>query len=76
MNEIEKKVIHIIEQIRPFLQNDGGDLKFIRIEDNVVYVKMLGGCQGCPMMGITLKNVIEESIKNEIPEIAEVRNVE
>jgi len=48
----------------------------IKIEDNVVYVKMLGGCQGCPMMGITLKNVIEESIKNEIPEIAEVRNVE
>ncbi len=71
----EQKIKDLIEKIRPYLINDGGDLEFIKYEKNVVYVKLTGACEGCPMMDITLKDGIEELLKNEIPEIIEVRNV-
>lgn len=74
-NETEQKIKELIEKIRPYLINDGGDLEFIKYEKNIVYVKLTGACEGCPMMDITLKDGIEELIKNEIPEIIEVRNV-
>ena len=74
-NEIEIKIKNLIEKIRPYLINDGGDLEFIKYEKNIVYVKLTGACEGCPMMDITLKDGIEELLKNEIPEIIEVRNV-
>ena len=71
----EQKIKDLIEKIRPYLINDGGDLEFIKYEKNVVYVKLTGACEGCPMMDVTLKDGIEELLKNEIPEITEVRNV-
>lgn len=74
-NETEQKIKELIEKIRPYLINDGGDLEFIKYEKNVVYVKLTGACEGCPMMDVTLKDGIEELLKNEIPEITEVRNV-
>lgn len=74
-NETEEKIKLVIEKIRPYLVNDGGDLKFIKYEDNIVYVQLTGACEGCPMMDITLKDGIEEIIKNEIPEIKEVKNI-
>ena len=61
--------------MRPFLLNDGGDLEYIKYEDNIVYIKLKGACQGCPMMDITIKEGIEQLLVNEIPEIKEVRNV-
>jgi len=73
--ETEQKIKDLIERIRPYLINDGGDLEFIKYEKNIVYVKLTGACEGCPMMDITLKDGIEELLKNEIPEIIEVRNV-
>ena len=76
MNEIEKKIIEIIDKIRPFLNNDGGDIEFIEFKDGIVYVKMTGHCQGCPMMQVTLKENIEIAITSEIPEVIEVRNVD
>ncbi len=76
MNKVENQIIEIIEKLRPFLISDGGDVKFIKLENNVVYISLLGACSGCPMMNLTLKDVIETSIKNEIPEITEVINVE
>lgn len=74
-NETEEKIKLVIEKIRPYLVNDGGDLKFIKYEDNIVYVQLTGACESCPMMDITLKDGIEEIIKNEIPEITEVKNI-
>ena len=74
-NETEEKIKQLIEKIRPFLINDGGDLEFIKYQDNIVYVKLTGACEGCPMMDVTLKNGIEQILTNEIPEIKEVRNV-
>ncbi len=74
-NEIELKIISILDKLRPFLINDGGNLEFVKYEDNIVYVRLMGACQDCAMMDVTLKDGIEEFIKNEIPEVKEVVNV-
>ena len=72
---IEEKIKSTIEKMRPFLINDGGDLEYITYEDNIVYIKLKGACQGCPMMDITLKDGIELAIKEEVEEVIEVRNI-
>ena len=73
--EIEKKVKEILEKIKPFLNNDGGDVEFIKYEDGIVYVKLLGACIDCPMADNTVKEMIEYTITFEIPEVKEVINV-
>ncbi|MDD3739397.1 MAG: NifU family protein [Lentimicrobiaceae bacterium] len=76
MKEIEEKVKNIIEQIRPFLQADGGDINFVNLTDDlVVNVQLVGACGSCPFSQMTLKNGVEEAIKREIPEIKSVENV-
>ena len=75
MSNIELRIISLIDKIRPFLINDGGNLEFVKYEDNIVYVKLLGACAECEMRDITLKDGIEELIINEIPEVKEVKNV-
>jgi len=75
----EDVVLHIkeiIEKIRPFLISDGGNIEFIKYENNIVYVSLLGACAGCAMIDITLKDGIEDLIINEIPEVKEVVNVD
>lgn len=71
----EQRIISLIDKIRPFLISDGGNLEFIKYEDNIVYVKLLGACAECTMLDITLKDGIEQMIINEIPEVKEVRNI-
>ncbi len=73
--DIEVKILSLIDKMRPFLISDGGNLEFVKYENNVVYVKLLGACSECPMMDITLKDGIEQLIINEIPEVKEVRNI-
>lgn len=73
---IETKIISIIDRIRPFLISDGGNIEYIKYENDIVYVKLTGACANCNMMDITLKNGIEQLIINEIPEIKEVINIE
>lgn len=73
--EQEKKIIEIIEKLRPYLINDGGDLEFVKYEDNIVYVRLLGACANCHMIDITLKDGIEAAIKEEVPEVEEVVNL-
>lgn len=73
--EIENKIKEIIEKIKPFLNNDGGDVEFIKFEDGIVYVKLLGSCIDCPMADTTIKEMIEYTITFEIPEVKEVRNI-
>ena len=70
MNLQEEKIKELIEEIRPFLIADGGNVEFIKYEDNVVYIKILGACQNC---GITLNDLIGATIMEEIPEVKEVR---
>ncbi len=70
------KIIALIDKIRPFLVNDGGNLEFVKYENNVVYVRLSGACKDCAMIDVTLKDGIEEMIKGEIPEVKEVVNVQ
>ena len=74
-DETTLKIIALIDKMRPFLIGDGGDIEFIKYEDNIVYVKLTGACAGCSMIDITLKEEIEEMITTEIPEVKEVRNI-
>ena len=73
--DIELKIISVIDKIRPYLVSDGGNLEYIKYENNVVYVKLTGACAECSMMDITLKDGIEQLIINEIPEIIDVKLV-
>ncbi len=75
MKETEKKIIEIIDKIRPFLISDGGNIEYIKYEDGIVYVKMMGHCQDCPMIDLTLKDSIEMAITSEIPEVIEGKNI-
>lgn len=73
---IENRVIELIDKMRPFLINDGGDIEFVKYEDNIVYVKLTGACQNCSMIDYTLKEGIEEMIITEIPEVKAVENIQ
>ena len=74
--DLERKVQSIIEQIRPYLQNDGGDIQFIEItDDNTVNVELLGACGSCPHSTITLKNGVEQAVKKALPEIKSVEAI-
>ena len=75
MNEkdTQAKIINLIDKMRPFLVNDGGNIEFVKYEDNIVYVKMMGACADCAFLDITLKEGIEEIIVSEIPEVKEVK---
>lgn len=75
-NLIIDKVKVLIDKLRPFLINDGGNLEFVKLENDIVYVRMMGACKDCEMMDITLKEGIEEIIISEIPDIKEVRNID
>jgi Fe-S cluster biogenesis protein NfuA len=71
--EIERSVLDSLEQIRPFLIADGGDIEFVEItDDGVVKVKLLGACSDCSMSMMTLKAGVEEAVKKASPEVKEV----
>ncbi len=74
--ELERKVLNVLEQIRPYLQQDGGDIRFVNLtEDNVVNVELQGACGSCPYSIITLKNGVESAIKKAIPDIKSVEAI-
>ena len=75
-DNIELKIIALIDRIRPFLVSDGGNIEYVKYEDNIVYVRLLGACKDCSIIDVTLKDGIEEMIVNEIPEVKEVINVD
>ena len=75
MKENEEKIIEIIDKLRPYLINDGGNIEFIKYEDNIVYIKMMGACANCQMLDFTLKDGIETAIMSEVPEVRGVINV-
>jgi Fe-S cluster biogenesis protein NfuA len=72
-----EKINLALEEIRPFLLDDGGDIELIELtEDLVVKVKFLGACKACSMSPMTLKGGVEDAIKRKIPEIKEVITIE
>jgi Fe-S cluster biogenesis protein NfuA len=74
--ELETKVKNVIEQIRPYLQADGGDIQFVNLtDDNVVNVELVGACGSCPFSRMTLKSGVESAVKKALPEIKSVEAV-
>ncbi len=70
---LKERVEAVLSKIRPSLQNDGGDVELIDVGENgVVKVRLKGACAGCPMSQMTLKQGIEATLKQEIPEVKEV----
>ncbi len=72
---MREQVEKAIEEIRPLLQADGGDVELVDIEDGVVKVRLKGACDGCPGAIYTLKNGIEQRLKTLIPEVKSVEAV-
>ncbi len=72
----EDDVKKAIENIRPALQNDGGDIEFVEINGNIVFVRLTGACAGCAMSAMTLKHGVERYLRSTVNENIEVYNVE
>ena len=70
--EIIERIKEVIAKVRPYLQNDGGDVEFKRYENGVVYVKLIGACSNCPMAQMTLQDGIENALISEVPEVIKV----
>jgi Fe-S cluster biogenesis protein NfuA len=76
MSELETKVRNVIEQIRPYLQADGGDISFVELTgENVVNVELHGACGSCPFSRMTLKSGVEDAVKKALPEIKSVEAI-
>lgn len=73
IKEKEKLIIKTIEKIRPYIQADGGDVQFVRLEDDVVYVNVLGACVGCSALEMTLQDGVAALLMDEVPGIKDVR---
>ena len=72
-NSFTDRVSEVIDSIRPMLQNDGGDIELVCVEeDNTVKVRLQGACRGCPGAAMTLKMGVERLLKQRIPEVKEV----
>lgn len=74
-DSIQKKVQEALDEIRPQIQMDGGDVELVSVENQIVKVRLVGHCAGCPMSQMTLKNGVEAHIKSKIPEIQRVEAV-
>jgi len=74
--ETQSNVEKALEEIRPFLISDGGNIKLLSIEENTVKVQLEGACIGCSVNQMTLKNGVEATIKKYAPHIHEVINVD
>jgi len=72
---MREKVEKALNDVRPALQADGGDVELVDVENNIVKVKLKGACAGCPMSQMTLKQGIERYIKKMVPEIIRVESV-
>lgn len=73
--KVENKIKELLDDLRPFLNQDGGDIEFIKYEDNFVYIKLMGACAHCGYQDETISYGIESYLKESIPEIEGVINV-
>jgi Fe-S cluster biogenesis protein NfuA len=70
----EQRILEVLEQIRPALHADGGDVEFLGFdeEEGVVHLRLMGACESCPISMLTLKEGIEKRIRSTVPEVMEV----
>jgi Fe-S cluster biogenesis protein NfuA len=76
MSEIMERVEKALDSIRPALMADGGNVELVAVEDGIVKVRLKGACGTCPSAMMTLKQGIEVRVKEEVPEIKEVKAVD
>ena len=69
---MEEQIKKAIEEIRPALQADGGDIEFVGLKDKTVEVRLLGACHGCPHAQMTLQSGVEVQIRKRVPDIERV----
>ena len=69
---MREKVEKVIDEIRPFLQADGGNIELIDVQEGIVKVKLVGACGSCPMSQLTLERGVEARLKEKVPEVKEV----
>jgi len=69
---MKEKVEKVLDEIRPMLIRDGGNVELVSIDDGVVKVRLQGACAGCPMSQMTLRNGIERVLKEKVPEVIAV----
>lgn len=74
--DLMQRVQQALSEIRPFLNNDGGDIELVSIEDDIVKVRLLGTCTDCTVNRMTLKSGVEMTVKKYAPEISEVINLD
>lgn len=72
---IENRVQKALEELRPNLQADGGDIEFVAMENGIVKVKLKGACVGCPMSSMTVQWGVENFLKKKVPEVRKVEAV-
>ena len=76
MKDIEKRVEAALDKIRPYLISDGGNIELVEVTDDmIVKVQLTGACHGCPFSMQTMKAGVEMAIKNEVPEVKEVLEI-
>ena len=69
---MEEKINNVLNKLRPFLINDGGNIEFVEYKDGICYLKFMGACRDCALNSVTLNEGIKEALINEIPEIIDV----
>ena len=69
---MEDKINNVLNKLRPFLINDGGNIEFVEYKDGICYLKFMGACRDCALNSVTLNEGIKEALINEIPEIIDV----
>lgn len=72
----EEKILEVLNQLRPYLNSEGGDIEYIKYEDDYVYVKLYGACANCGYRDFTIQDNIFAALKEEIPSLKGVINVE
>jgi Fe-S cluster biogenesis protein NfuA len=72
---ISAQAQEVIEKLRPYINRDGGDIKFVKYEDGIVYVQMLGACVGCAAIDTTLTDGVEAILLEEVPGIIGVEQI-
>jgi Fe-S cluster biogenesis protein NfuA len=71
--EIKELIVQTLEKVRPFINRDGGDVEFVDFIDGIVYVKMLGACEGCSLIDSTISEGIEIILMDEVPGVLGVK---
>ena len=75
--DIQKKIQQVLDEVRPHLQMDGGDVSFVSFDESegILKVKLQGACHGCPMSQVTLKEGIGRIVKERVPEVKDIEAV-